>query len=105
MGYPKFVLSATGPHPSHFAQPQFRECSNRKEHHRFEYGDDSKCAFVELSPGNLISPKEFKRLLEAVPGVSEVTWHTGKVDGQKNIGNHYSEHNLLVRSAHARHAI
>ena len=105
MGYPKCVLSATGPHPSHFSQPKLGECSNRKPHHRFEYGDDSKCAFVELSPGNMISAEEFKRLLEAVPGVSEVEWHTAKGAEQKNVGNHYCERNLLVKSAHARHPI
>ena len=71
---------------------------SRRVKQRFEYGPDSKAAFVELHPSFMPTPEEFKAHLEAVPGVTKVDWQTSK-RSQGNVGNHYCEHNLLVYSS------
>ncbi len=70
----------------------------RRLKHRFEYGPNSKSALVELHPSFLPTPEEFKAIVEDVPGVTKVDWQTSKTS-QHNVGNHYSEKNLLVYSS------
>ena len=70
---------------------------SRRLKQRFEYGKDSRSAFVELDPSYMPTAEEFKALLEAVPGVAHVEYQTTKTS-QGNIGQHYFERNLLVHS-------
>ena len=74
---------------------------SRKLKYRFEYSEESKCAFVELVPSFYPSkekdPQIFKAMLEEVAGVGRVEWQTSKTS-QGNVGDHYCEHNLLVYS-------
>ena len=70
---------------------------SRRKQQRFQYSPNSTAAFVELSPAHVLKPEDFLRMLLAVPGVSEAKWHTSKTS-QGNVGNHYSEHNILVYS-------
>ena len=71
---------------------------SRRLKQRFEYGPNSKAAFVELHPSFMPTPEEFKAHLEAVPGVTKVDWQTTKTS-QGNVGNHYCPQNLLVYSS------
>ena len=63
---------------------------SRRRNHRYEYSENSMSAFVELHPSWYPSkeegPQEFKRLLEAVPGVERVEWQTAKAS-QGNVGH------------------
>ena len=67
-----------------FSQQRFGPVSNRRHRFRFEYSDESRSAFVELAPQFFITPDDYKRLLESVPGVSKVEWNTYKSSYQGN---------------------
>ena len=75
---------------------------SRRLKQRFEYRENSRSAFVELHrfwyPPKEEGPQEFKRLLEAVPGVERVEWQTTKAS-QGDVGKHYCQQNLLVYSS------
>ena len=78
------IRSASGSQDDHVL-----DGGGRRKRLRFEYSSNSKSAFVELHPAFKPTPAEFKVLLEAVPGVTEVEWQTTKTS-QDNVGNHYS---------------
>ena len=71
---------------------------NRKTKQRYAYSEDSRAAFIELSPPNM-TVNEFKTRLENTRGVVGVRLHPkGTKTQQNNVGKHYQEHNFMVNS-------
>ena len=76
----------------------YNEVGSRKLSHRLGYQESSTGGRIELD-GRLEVDK-WKELLESVPGVNRVIFHTkGSKEQQGNTGNHYQKHNFLVFSS------
>jgi hypothetical protein len=71
---------------------------SRYKNHRYEYSENSDCAFVELHPSHVITPGQLFQRLEAVPGVSRVYWNSTQTR-QANVCPQPSERNILVHSS------
>ena len=78
---------------------------SRSSKQRYEYSAKSYAGFVELHPVFTPTAEQFFVMLEAVPGVGYVAWHTTKTS-QGNVGKHYCEQNIMVTSSrYPSHAI
>ena len=99
MKFSHCVASSTGVHlPDDVASSTGCSQSNRKMCCRFEFSENSRSAFVELSPQFFIGPQEFKRWLESVPRVRMV-WFAGSEGRDVNVDrDHFLDPRLFVRS-------
>ena len=71
---------------------------SRKLKARYAYSDKSRSGFIELHPGHVLVPDQFRELLMKVQGVEKVELHPKSKLAQNNLGNHYQDHNFMVYS-------
>ena len=71
---------------------------SRKVKARFTDKITKMCNFIELAAEHVLSPDEWKPLLEAVTGVERVSYHPAGTIRRPLSGDHYQEYNFLVYS-------
>ena len=92
------MISAPGSASADYEPSDADYRGNRKTKQRYAYSEDSRAAFIELSPPNM-TVNEFKTRLENTRGVVGVRLHPkGTKTQQNNVGKHYQEHNFMVNS-------
>ena len=76
--------------PSDAPSQSLKYPGSRWVKNRYRYEPSAKCAFIELHPDHVLTPEDWKPLLEAVPGVQKVVLHPkGSKQDQGNVGDHY----------------